>query len=222
MSEVAEAELPTFNYDALEMDPPAIAKLRSIAVSIRQSGHDAFLETGHQLIEVKPWFAHGDFTEWVEHECGIGIRQAQKAMQAAQVVAKAPNLAHLSIDALLALAAKDKLGGDNKGVPKRILTKLGGMIEEGNVPTAAAVRALLSPKAQASKKQAASAARAGAETKATTPPKADGAPLPAGYTLLNVLIATWNDADEECRRDFRQHIGCTCGGKQPEEPPSVN
>jgi hypothetical protein len=211
MSDTADTDTPAFNYEAVLINPANAAELRRIALSIRQSGHDAFLETGRQLTKVKPWFAHGDFTDWVESECGIGMRTAQKAMQVAKVVQKAPNLALLSIDALLAYAAVDKKGADNKGVPKRTLNRIVEKIDKGEIPTANEIRVALAPKgsgASKGKPPTQPLRSLGSGTMAATAPAAP-------VTLLQVLVATWNDADEECRGQFRQHIGCTCAGAKP-------
>src|SRR5437762_13115131 len=107
MSEVAPRllsarNLVTFNYDCL--DKKQANTLRRSAERIRKTGHDAFLEIGRELLQAKEWLDHGQFVQWVESECHLGIRTAQREMQAAQVVAKNDKFAPLAVDALVVLS----------------------------------------------------------------------------------------------------------------------
>src|SRR5438552_13284290 len=98
MSEVAPTllsarNLVTFNYDCL--DKKQANTLRKAAAHIRKTGHDAFLEMGRELLQAKELLDHGQFVQWVENECHLGIRTAQRAMQAAEVVGKNDKLTPL-------------------------------------------------------------------------------------------------------------------------------
>lgn len=180
-------EPTAFDYGCLD---PAQAKiLRKTAAQIRKTGHDTFLEIGRELLKVKEWLAHGRFVQWVECECGIGIRMAQRAMAAARVVAKNDKLSCLPVDALIAL-------GDTEIIPGSIISD----IDAGRTPTAASVKAALrteEPKTGDANSQA---------PDTTTEPEQQDEALPA--TLLAELTALWDRADVETRTVFRQQIGC--------------
>jgi hypothetical protein len=177
-----------FNYDCL--DKAQASRLRKTAAHIRKTCHDNFLEIGRELVNIKEWLAHGLFAQWVECECQMGIRTAERAMQAARVVTKSDKLSSLPIDALIAL--------EGRTVTNSILDQVASKIDAGEIPTAAEVRALI-PKSTPSG-NATSAAAEGA----TDEPEQTELP-PA---TLDDLKALWDRADAEARNRFREHIGC--------------
>jgi Protein of unknown function (DUF3102) len=75
----------TFAYDAV----PAVsaAVLRAEASRIRKmvnSTTAAIIEIGRALIGVKQSLEHGQFGEWVQAECGFGLRTAENYIRASQ------------------------------------------------------------------------------------------------------------------------------------------
>jgi hypothetical protein len=75
----------TFTYDAM----PAVtaAALRTEARRIREmviTTTTAIIEIGRALISVKQSLEHGQFGEWVEAECGFGLRTAENYIRASQ------------------------------------------------------------------------------------------------------------------------------------------
>lgn len=68
----------TFTYDAA----PAVsaAVLRAEAIRIRKmvnSTTEAIIEIGRALLGAKQSLEHGQFGEWVQTECGFGLRTAE-------------------------------------------------------------------------------------------------------------------------------------------------
>jgi hypothetical protein len=76
--------IPSFRYDHL---PPELAKAaREAADRIRarvRTATAAIIQVGGDLIAVKRQLDHGEFTKWVEIECGFGLRTAQNYMRVA-------------------------------------------------------------------------------------------------------------------------------------------
>src|SRR5207302_6854108 len=72
---------------------------------------------------------HGQFMIWVETECGLSIRTAQRAMQVAELGIKNVNLTYLPVRSLLLLAARS--------TPKEIRDEIIQRIDVGERPTAA-------------------------------------------------------------------------------------
>src|SRR5260370_16171702 len=92
-----------FSYDALP--PEVAAEMRTAAGKIQRYTRDAVVEVGKQLNQIKDRIEHGQFRAWVEAECQLQIRTAQRAMQVAQLVQENVKLTYLPPDGLLALAS---------------------------------------------------------------------------------------------------------------------
>jgi hypothetical protein len=170
---------------------PHANELRKTATRIRKKGRDTYLEIGRELVKVKGWLAHGLFEEWVERECQIGVRTAQRAMTAAQVADKNDKLSSLSIDALIALAPADDT----------IINQIAEDVEAGHIRTAHQVKDKLD---EVSKP-------AVTETPDPTSPansQSDESPAKAPLPSLEDLTALWAGADVKTKTLFLQHIGC--------------
>lgn len=100
----------TFDYSVLGKHADVA---RDAAARIRKIFCGSVVNIGRELIAVKERIEHGDFLAWVNAECGLHIRIAQRAMKAAQFVidhaAENDNLSLLPTDTLLALAVAPKV-----------------------------------------------------------------------------------------------------------------
>jgi len=81
-------------------------QMRTAADRVQQLRRAAVVDIGRELIAIKNRIEHGHFIEWVEHECQIPIRTAQRAMQAAEMVERNEKLSYLPADGLLTLASR--------------------------------------------------------------------------------------------------------------------
>jgi hypothetical protein len=95
-----------FDYDQIE-DTALADDMRVAAGRVREHVRASVIEVGRELMAVKARTQHGDFVAWVETECGLPIRTAQRAMRAAEFVdrTKHVNLSFLPTDGLLAIAS---------------------------------------------------------------------------------------------------------------------
>jgi hypothetical protein len=59
--------------------------MRLAADRIHKLQRAAVIEVGRELIAIKHRVEHGQFVEWIERECRMSIRTAQRAMQAAEM-----------------------------------------------------------------------------------------------------------------------------------------
>jgi hypothetical protein len=98
--------VPGFNYGQIENTILA-DQMRAAAGRVREHVRASVIEVGRELIAIKAQTKHGDFVAWVEAECGLLIRTAQRAMKAAEFVdrTKSVKLSFLPADGLLALAS---------------------------------------------------------------------------------------------------------------------
>src|SRR4051794_21569640 len=77
--------LPTqTGFDYAILDPVIADEARAAADRIRTLTRAAVQDVGRELLAIKKQVKRGQFKTWVEHECGINIRTAQRAMNAAQ------------------------------------------------------------------------------------------------------------------------------------------
>ena len=98
-----QSVLSGFNYEVVPAD--IAHTMRAAAQRIHDHHRVAVIEVGRELAAVKEQIQHGEFEQWVERECRMTIRAAQRAMLAAEMAAKNDNLSYLPPDGLLALAA---------------------------------------------------------------------------------------------------------------------
>jgi hypothetical protein len=92
---------------------------------------DSVLTVGRELLVIKAQIEHGPFQAWVRQECGLNVRTAERAIQAAELVGKNDKLSYLPADGLLALSS-----GAAKPVAEEIIDR----IEAGERPTAAEIK----------------------------------------------------------------------------------
>jgi hypothetical protein len=95
-----------FNYGQIENTILA-DHMRAAAGRVREHVRASVIEVGRELLAIKAQTRHGDFVAWVEAECRLLIRTAQRAMKAAEFVdrTKSVKLSFLPADGLLALAS---------------------------------------------------------------------------------------------------------------------
>src|SRR5689334_19340689 len=84
-----------FDYQAIKAD--VADDLREVAGRIRGRLCASIIETGRDLLQIKDkQLEHGQFTAWVEAECGLSPHTAQRMMAAAQwVEGKNDTVSHL-------------------------------------------------------------------------------------------------------------------------------
>jgi hypothetical protein len=113
--------------------------LRKQAVRIRYSIKatvSAIIDIGNDLIAVKQRLEHGQFTAWVEAECGFTIRSAQKYMLAAEFAEDKSELSSfLSPNALYMLTAKS--------TPTSVATDIMARVEAGEAVTETTIKEML-------------------------------------------------------------------------------
>jgi hypothetical protein len=121
---------PRFDYTTLSAD---LAKdMRVAAARVQQLHRAAVIEVGRELSAIKDRLEHGQFVKWVTRECQMPIRGAQRAMHAAEMLAKNDKLSYLPTDALVAL------GG--KSAPQPVKDQILEEIEDGRRPTGAEIK----------------------------------------------------------------------------------
>jgi Protein of unknown function (DUF3102) len=190
-------ELVRKGFDYSQVDTDLAAQMREAADRVRARMRASIIEVGHELLAIKDRLGHGQFVAWVEHECQLNIRAAQRAMQAAEMVDKHDKLSYLPPDGLLALASRS--------ASEPIVAKIIEQIETGAQPTAADI-----------KRQIAAAVReAEAERLGQTPAREE----PSPEVQLAALLDAWERAGCEVRRGFLNRIGAVlAAAAQIEEP----
>jgi len=127
---IRETSDALFDYSVL---PEGIAaEMRHAASDIRRYAQAAFIEVGKTLLKIRGQIDHGYFLTWLEAECQLKIRTAQRSMQVAELVIKNVNLTYLSPDGLLLLASRS--------APKPLRDEIIRRIEAGDRPTAADIK----------------------------------------------------------------------------------
>jgi DUF3102 family protein len=120
---------PTFRYDRFPQD--LAEKMRETASCIRsrvQTVTKTIIEVGIELIVIKRQLNHGQFTHWVEIECGFSVRTAENYMRAAIFAAGKCEMVSLFRPATVyRLAAK--------GTPPEVVATVLDSIKAGHVPT---------------------------------------------------------------------------------------
>jgi hypothetical protein len=82
MPAVSAETIPPFDYSQLE--PDIANKLRQTALRVREHKSACLLEIGRELLQVKDQLEHGDWGKWLECECELKERTAQRMMNAAK------------------------------------------------------------------------------------------------------------------------------------------
>ena len=118
-----------FDYAAVRSD--IANQMRTAGHRIHHLRYAPAVDIGRELIAIKDRIEHGHFIEWVEHECQMSIRTAQRAMQAAEMVERNDKLSYLPADGLLALSPR---------AAKPIAEKIIGGIDAGEKPSASEIK----------------------------------------------------------------------------------
>jgi hypothetical protein len=119
----------------LKLPAQTAAKLAGHATKIRAALQRSLVEVGRELTEAKALITHGQFTRWVERECGMTPRTAQLILGAYRLVLKHEKFSLLSRSALFILGAAD--------VPASTIVAIERLIEAGNVPRYTDVREIV-------------------------------------------------------------------------------
>jgi hypothetical protein len=106
-------------------------QMRTAAHCIQQLHRAAAVDIGRELIAIKERIEHGNFVEWIEHECQMPIRTAQRAMKAAEMVERNDKLSYLLADGLLTLSSR---------AAKPIAEKIIGRIDACEKPSASEIK----------------------------------------------------------------------------------
>ncbi|MEO8758118.1 MAG: DUF3102 domain-containing protein [Devosia sp.] len=88
----------SFDYSTLAIYDQS--RLRAAALNVAfgvSRALDAQLQIGRALFEIKDILPHGEFIRWVELECKLNVRTAQKSMAAFSVVERYPSLSKYSL-----------------------------------------------------------------------------------------------------------------------------
>lgn len=142
----AETERHELGFDYAVVDDEIAEKMRSAAERVHSLARAAVVEVGAELLAVKGQIGHGHFTHWVERECGMSIRAAQRAMAAAEMVSKNDKLSYLPADGLLALAGRS--------VPEPIVAEIIGRVNAGEQPTNSEIKAEIAAAKEAARRAA--------------------------------------------------------------------
>src|SRR3954469_6674195 len=122
----------TCGFDYEQLDGDTAAEIQEAAARIRGFMRAAVIEVGCELLRVKERLNHGQFTAWVENECKLLMRTAQRAMRAAEMVGKYDKLSYLPPDGVLVLA--------ERSAPQAAVAAVIEEIEAGVRPSAADIR----------------------------------------------------------------------------------
>jgi hypothetical protein len=96
-----------------------IKKQHGLVLQAFREGLDHARKAGELLLKAKEQCSHGEWTPWIEGNCGFNIRTAQQYMQIAEgwdeIRAKAKHVSHLPMRDALKLLAKPKEAEPNPG-----------------------------------------------------------------------------------------------------------
>jgi DUF3102 family protein len=124
---------PTFDYAALEIS--VADEMRQAAERVCSLMRSSVIDVGRELIAAKGRVERGQFVKWVEAECQLNIRTAQRMMQAAEIVEKNDKLSLLNPSSLYMLAAPS--------TPASSLEQVRQELDAGKVPSYRAVRGII-------------------------------------------------------------------------------
>src|SRR5690349_19163937 len=93
-------------FDYQQLTPELAERARTAATRVRDFMRASVVEVGRELLRVKEELEHGQFIAWVQSECHLGVRTAERLIRAAEFAAKYDNLSYLPMDGLLAFASR--------------------------------------------------------------------------------------------------------------------
>lgn len=111
---------------ARKLPSQTVTKLAGHATRIRTALQRSLVEVGRELTEAKALITHGQFTAWVEAQCGMTARTAQLILGAYRLCLKNEKFSLLGRSALFILGAAD--------VPASAIAAIERLIAAGNVP----------------------------------------------------------------------------------------
>lgn len=129
--------ISSFRYEQFPQDKAQT--LRDSATRIRghvRTATAAIIEIGRELISTKRYLDHGEFTEWVETECGFSVRSAENYMRAADFAAGRNATVSLLRPATVYRLAR-------KSTPPEVVTAVIESLEAGRVPTDCEIAVML-------------------------------------------------------------------------------
>jgi hypothetical protein len=127
--------IATIGFDYSTVSDDTAEQMRAAAERVHklnQIAHDSGISVGRELLAVKDRVAHGQFEDWVEHECQMPMRTAQRMMLAAEMVGKNDKLSYLPQDGLVALGSRS--------APTPVIKEIIGRIEAGEKPSTAEIK----------------------------------------------------------------------------------
>src|SRR4051812_20580645 len=95
-----QPDLASGGFDYAPVRSDIANQMRPAAHRIQQLRPTAVVDIGPELIAIEDPIEHGQFIQWVESECRMSIRTAQRAMQAAEMVERNDKLSYLPADGL--------------------------------------------------------------------------------------------------------------------------
>ena len=82
---ILPAPMPAFDYNTVPADKADALRQQAKRIRDRiKATTEAVIEIGRDLLAVKQNLAHGQFTKWVQAECGFSLRAAQNYIKAAK------------------------------------------------------------------------------------------------------------------------------------------
>jgi hypothetical protein len=137
VSVVAAPAAAIFNYDALPAHDTDL--LRESAERIRANVRRttaAILEIGRDLLKAKERLDHGQFSAWVDAECGFGVRSAERYITAAKLAeGKNDTVSLLPLATVYRLAAKS--------TPPAVIEAVISRVEAGEVLSYTVVKEMI-------------------------------------------------------------------------------
>jgi hypothetical protein len=139
MSNLEAANIIPLNHPSCSTGDRGLDQhLRELAEEVRnlsKSSTASIIGIGKALLEAKEHLKHGQFSKWVQIECGFTTRTGQNYMRAAELARENDIVALLSPAALYRLAAPK--------IPKHVVTRVIEMLQQGLVPTDAQLAAII-------------------------------------------------------------------------------
>ena len=98
------SQAPTFDYGIVGAN--VASDLRDAARRIRERLARSVIESGRDLLAIKGQLKHGQFVAWIEAECALSLRSAERMMAAAEwAKGKNDTVSHLPPTVIYALSA---------------------------------------------------------------------------------------------------------------------